>query len=101
MELGQTPTMERVVTPIVDFPDGTSVLVRALNYRNMGYLMNRVCVCVHTTDKAVLLEVDKDFEEDIKGDIAFWMPKSAMYMVAGEEKVYYLKNWARIVNIKK
>lgn len=65
----------------------------------MGGTINRVCMVLNTTEKAVLLKVDRDWEDDITRDIAFWMPKVAMYMIEGEEKVYYLKNWAKIVNI--
>ena len=87
--------------PIETFPNGTNVLLRALNYRNMGGTINRGCMVIHTTDKAVLLKVDRDWEDDITMDIMFWMPKIAMYMLQGEQKVYYLKNWAKITNILK
>lgn len=85
--------------PIETFPNGTNVLLRALNYRCMGGTINRVCMVLNTTEKAVLLKVDRDWEDDITMDIAFWMPKAAMYMIEGEKSVYYLKNWAKIVNI--
>lgn len=84
--------------PIEKFPNGTNVLLRALNYRRMGGTINRVCMVIQSTEKAVLLKVDRDWE-DITMDIAFWLPKAAMYMIEGEKKVYYLKNWAKIVNI--
>lgn len=85
--------------PIETFHNGTNVLLRALNYRRMGGTINRVCMVLNTTEKAVLLKVDRDWEDDITMDIAFWMPKAAMYMIEGEKKVYYLKSWAKIVNI--
>lgn len=83
------------------FPDNTNVLLRALNYRNRGGTINRVCKIVKTTEKAVLLKVDRDFEDDITMDIMFWMPKSAMYMLQNEKQIYYLKDWAKITNILK
>lgn len=85
--------------PIEKFPNGTNVLLRALNYRHMGSTINRVCMVMQSTEKAVLLKVDRDWEVDITINIMFWMPKSAMYMLQGEKKVYYLKDWAKIVNI--
>jgi len=87
--------------PIETFHNGTNVLLRALNYRRMGGTINRVCMVMQTTEKAVLLKVDKDWEEDITMNIMFWMPKSAMYMLQGEKQVYYLKDWAKIANIFK
>ena len=85
--------------PIKDFPKGSNILLRCDNYRFMGGTINRVCMVLNTTEKAVLLKVDRDGEEDITMDIAFWLPKAAMYMIEGEKKVYYLKSWAKIVNI--
>lgn len=80
--------------PYKDFSINTSILLR-----KEGSALNRVCVIVKTTEKAVLFKIDNSFEDDIKYDFLFWMPKSVMFMLEGEVKVIYLKNWATIKKI--
>ena len=82
------------ILPYKEFERGTLILLR----RENGSL-NRVCKIVKKTEKAVLFKIDNDFEDDINGDYLFWMPKSVIFMLEGELKVYYLKSWAIIKKV--
>ena len=77
-----------------DFPDGDSILLR-----REGGTLNRECTIVRKTAKAVLFKIDCKVEDDLKHDYLFWMPKSVIFMLDGELKVYYLKHWADIKDI--
>lgn len=82
--------------PYNNFDINTSILLRQENSK-----LNRECVIVRNTDKAVLFKIDCKIEDDLKHDYLFWMPRSVMFMLEGESKVVYLKSWATIKNILK
>lgn len=83
---------------IKEFPEGDSVLLRCQYH---GSFLNRVCIIVKKTEKAILFKVDREVEDDITHDIIFWLPKSVMYMKPEQKKVYWLQKWATIKNICK
>lgn len=80
--------------PYKDFNNGDSVLLR-----QEGNKLNRVCTIIKKTSKAVLFKIDCKEEDDLENDCLFWMPKSVIFMLEGELKVYYLKPWATIKDI--
>ena len=80
------------------FSEGVNVLVRKYDkYFGDKLTMNDVCVIVKNTAKAVLFKIEDswEFEKKIAGK-QFWVAKSALYMLDGEKKVVYIKQWVDI-----
>lgn len=84
-----------------NFPEGELVLARKYEkYYGHDLVFNRVCKIIKNTDKAVLFEIDKDWEPDCKNaGKQFWIPKSVIYMLKNELKVVYFKQWVKLIAI--
>lgn len=84
-----------------NFPEGEVVLARKYEkYYGHNLVFNRVCKIIKNTDKAVLFEIDKDWEPDYKNaGKQFWIPKSVIYMLKDELKVVYFKQWVNLKSI--
>ena len=84
-----------------NFPEGELVLARKYEkYYGHDLVFNRVCKIIKNTDKAVLFEIDKDWEPDYKNaGKQFWIPKSVIYMLKNELKVVYFKQWVKLIAI--
>lgn len=84
-----------------NFPEGEVVLARKYEkYYGHNLVFNRVCKIIKNTDKAVLFEIDSDFEKDYKNaGKRFWVPKSVIYMLKNELKVVYFKQWVELKSI--
>ena len=80
--------------PLVVFNVQESILLRKENSS-----INRECVIIKITEKAILFKIDCKVEDDLKHDYIFWVPKSAIFMLEGEKRIYYLKNWVTIKDI--
>lgn len=80
------------------FSEGVNVLVRKYEkYFGDKLTMNDVCIIVKNTDKAVLFKIDDSWEVDNENaGKQFWVAKRALYMLEGERKVVYIKQWVDV-----
>ena len=81
-----------------NFNEGEYILARKYDrYYGDTLVFNRVCKIIKNTDKAVLFEIDSDWEPDCKNaGKRFWIPKSVIYMLKDELKVIYFKQWVKL-----
>lgn len=81
------------------FSVGENVLVRKYDkYFGHDLVLNDVCTIVRYTEKAVLFKISEEWEHEDNPNRgkSFWVAKSVLYMLEGELKVVYLKQWAEI-----
>lgn len=87
---------EEIGLPYEDREIGKPILLRQF-YKDLDTLkLNIVCLVIKQTEKAVLFKVDRKYEEDLKRDVSFWLPKSVLYRKENELSVIYAKYWATI-----
>ena|ERR1035437_1559621 len=95
-----------VSSPYVKDYNKLNEITKGINYllRNFKVSINIVVKCITVTDKAVLFEVSKDFENNQAGK-QFWVPKSIIHVDRAEvirlpqTKVYYIPNWSTLTII--